>query len=174
MENQQLMTSEIKGVENLDYEHIEKSYCKFLFWQNILIFILIAISAAVFVIIVSDSFADFLNHILLVGIAAVVWLVALLLSLSIVSRVQKFRGYALREKDVSYRSGIIFPSYKTVPISKIQSVEIAQNPILKIVNLYNVVIANGSQGMGGITIHGVRKETAERIKSYLTKEACDE
>ena len=63
-----------------------------------------------------------------------------------------FMGFALREHDITWRTGIIFPSVTTIPFCKIQQVSIRQNPVSRLFGLYSVHIVNGAQMMADTAI----------------------
>lgn len=90
-------------------------------------------------------------------------------------KMYSMRGYALRDKDISYRRGLFFTTVTTVPYSKIQQVSLRMNPISRFFGLYYVDVVNGSQAtMNSITIPGLTLEKAEQMKSLLMNKAdCD-
>ena len=76
--------------------------------------------------------------------------------------------FALRNKDISYRSGIFFESVTTIPFSKIQQVSTRMNLVSRLFSLYYVDVINGSQdAMSRLTIPGLSAEKAEQLKSLL-------
>ncbi len=93
---------------------------------------------------------------------------AFIINMVILPKAVVYKGYAFREHDLSYRSGIIFPKTITVPYRKVQQVSVKQNPVTKFFGLYTVGIANGAQNMSMISIPGLTRETAEMIKAWLT------
>ncbi len=101
--------------------------------------------------------------------AEVVLAIALVINLSIVSKAYQIKGYALRQQDITYRSGFFFTKITTIPYSRIQQVTIKQNPIPKICHLYTVEIVNGAQGLSSLNIPGLPESTAKQIKNLLTE-----
>ena len=80
-------------------------------------------------------------------------------------------GFALREHDITWRSGIIFPSVTTIPFCKIQQVSIRQNPVSRLFGLYSVHIVNGAQMMADTVIPGLAREKADEVKELLIERA---
>ena len=80
----------------------------------------------------------------------------------------------IREHDITYRSGIIFPSVTTVPFCKIQQVSIRQNPVSRLFGLYSVAVVNGAQLMTETAIPGLTRERAEEIKAFLIERVGNE
>ena len=95
--------------------------------------------------------------------------VSFIINLAILRKAYRFKGYALREHDITYRSGVIFPKITTVPFSRIQQVGISQNPVSKFFGLCAVDVVNGAQGLSSLVIHGLTQEKADRIKCVITQ-----
>ena len=85
-----------------------------------------------------------------------------------------YKGFAIREHDITYRTGIIFPSVTTVPFCKIQQVSIRQNPVSRFFGLYSVAVVNGAQLMTETAIPGLTRERAEEIKAFLIERTGNE
>ncbi|MDE6366817.1 MAG: PH domain-containing protein [Muribaculaceae bacterium] len=92
-----------------------------------------------------------------------------LINLIILRKAYLVKGYALREHDITYRSGVIFPKTTTVPFSRVQQVSISRNPVSKLFNLCALDIVNGAQGLSSLTVKGLTPEKAETIKSIITR-----
>ena len=99
--------------------------------------------------------------------AEILIIISALINLSIVARAWKFKGYAMRENDITYRSGIIFPKLTTIPFERIQQVSVKQNPVSKFYGLFTVEIINGAQGLSSLTIPGLTEERANQIKNMV-------
>lgn len=84
-----------------------------------------------------------------------------------------FKGYALREHDISYRTGMIFPKITTIPYRRIQQVSIEQNPVSKFFGLYSVEVVNGAQTLSSLTIPGLTEDMARQIKNCITEKLAD-
>lgn len=94
--------------------------------------------------------------------------VAFIINLMIIPKACRFKGYALREHDISYRKGVFFPKVTTIPYSRIQQVALRQNPVFKLYGLYSVELTNGAQAEDAVVIQGLTKENAEQLKSIIT------
>ena len=90
-------------------------------------------------------------------------------NITILQRALDYKGFALREHDISYRSGVLFPKLTTIPYDRIQQVSIKQNPVSKIFGLYSLEIVNGAQAFSSTTIPGLTEETAIQVKSVITE-----
>lgn len=159
MANHQLCLDDITPVSHLQYICPDRKYRSAH---------LIA-TASVYVIIMALALLLLLTDKTWLCIAAECLIaITLCINLAIIPRSCRFKGYALREHDISYRSGIIFPKVTTIPFNKIQQVSVRQNPVSKLFNLYAIEIVNGAQAASSLSIPGLTDTTASQIKSLVT------
>ena len=160
--NRQIWSGDIQPIENLCFEHVESNYLKVVVIRITIVYVLL-MGTALLIPLLCD------NWLLLAGVEG-----ALAAAFAVnVALVRK--GYALRNRDISYRSGIFFTTVTTIPFCKIQQVSIRMNLVSRIFGLYYVDVINGSQSaMNQLTIPGLTHEKAERLKSLLINKAdCD-
>ncbi len=170
MINRQIWPYDVQPVEDLEFQPVEPIYTRVLTARIILSYI-IFIGLAFIILAFEESYRWWI----LLGVETIL-VIALVINLVLVHKIYYFKGYALRDKDISYRSGIFFTSVKTVPFSKIQQVSVRTNPIARMFGLSYLDIVNGSQSsVNQITIPGLTSDDAERIKALLiNKDCCDE
>lgn len=89
-------------------------------------------------------------------------------------RAYAVRGYAFREKDLTFRKGLFFRRTTTMPVSRIQQVTVKQSLFERWLGLYSIKIADGSQGGVALTIPGLTKDKAETMRSYLLRQMAHE
>lgn len=165
MINRQVWPEDIQPIEDLRFEHIESAYIKVIIIRIVLTYFILMAIALLIPVFVDHGF------VILAGVETVL-AVALAINVALTRKIYFFKGYALRDKDISYRSGIFFESVATIPYSKIQQVSIRMNPVSRIFHLYYVDVINGSQDvMNSVTIPGLSHEKAERLKSLLINNA---
>lgn len=170
MINRQIWPDDVQPVEDLEFQPVEPIYTRVLTARIILSYIIFMGFA--FIIL---AFEESYRWWILLGVETIL-VIALVINLVLVHKIYDFKGYALSDKDISYRSGIFFTSVKTVPFSKIQQVSVRTNPIARMFGLSYLDIVNGSQSsVNQITIPGLTSDDAERIKALLiNKDCCDE
>ncbi|NVN93682.1 MAG: PH domain-containing protein [Bacteroidetes bacterium] len=79
------------------------------------------------------------------------------------------KGYALREHDIVYKTGLIYRKNTTVPFNRIQHIEIRQSMIARILGISKIkIFTAGGQG-SGLFVHGLSPETAQELKDFLSK-----
>ena len=92
----------------------------------------------------------------------------------ILPKAYAYKGYAVREHDITYRSGIVFPKTVTIPFCKVQQVSVRQNPVSRMFGLYAVDVVSGAQTLAETVIPGLTREKAEEIKSLLIERTRNE
>lgn len=81
----------------------------------------------------------------------------------------KRRGFALREKDVLYKSGIIAETTTIVPLNRIQHVALNEGFLSRMFHLGTLQIYTAGGSSGEIRIAGVPIEQAKALKEALVK-----
>ncbi len=162
--NRQIWAEDIQPIEDLSFAPVERSYLKVVAIRIICVYIIL-MGAILLIPAFWDTWLPAL-------IADAVLAVAFAVNLAFTRKIYDFKGFALRERDISYRSGIFFTSITTVPFCKIQQVSIRMNPVSRIFKLYYVDVINGSQSaMNQLTVPGLTLEKAEQLKSLLINKA---
>lgn len=88
-----------------------------------------------------------------------------------------YMGYAIREKDISFKSGWLWRSMTTVPFNRVQHCDIKQGLIDRQFGLSRLTIYTAGGQSTDLMIPGLLPETAERLKTYIlrsTELAIDE
>lgn len=80
------------------------------------------------------------------------------------------RGYAVREKDILYRSGIIAISTTIVPFSRIQHIALDEGLVSRMYHLGQLRIFTAGGSTGSLHIPGIEIEQARQIKEILMKQ----
>ena len=86
-------------------------------------------------------------------------------------------GYALREKDISFKSGLWWKSMTTVPFNRVQHCDLKQGILDRRFGLSKLTIYTAGGQSTDLMIPGLLPETAERLKSYIlhaTEQAAEE
>ncbi|MDP5093369.1 MAG: PH domain-containing protein [Polaribacter sp.] len=82
----------------------------------------------------------------------------------------KKRKYVVREKDISYKSGLVFKKTTTVPFNRIQHLEIDQGPISRFFDLAVLSVFTAGNSSDDLKINGLKKEEAEKIKEFISNQ----
>lgn len=79
------------------------------------------------------------------------------------------RKYAIRDKDISYKSGVITLTTTTVPFSRIQHIEIDESPISRLFNLASISVYTAGDSSDDLKVKGLEKHEALQIKDFITE-----
>ncbi len=79
------------------------------------------------------------------------------------------RGFAVREKDVHYRKGWLTRSIISVPICRIQHLEVSQGMLGKLWDIAKIKIYTAGDSSSDLEISGISFEKAEQIKTLLSQ-----
>lgn len=88
-----------------------------------------------------------------------------------------YMGYALREKDISFKSGLLWRSMTTVPFNRVQHCDFKQGVLDRRFGLAKLTIYTAGGQSTDLMIPGLLPETAERLKAYIlrsTEQAAEE
>lgn len=75
--------------------------------------------------------------------------------------------YALREKDISYRSGLIFRKTVTQPIKRIQHVEVERDPVERYTGLATIQVFSAGGSGHTFAIPGLAHNQAMHIRQFI-------
>jgi hypothetical protein len=114
-----------------------------------------------------------MNMPLILWLFCAAWL--LFMSLWGVSEFKGFelRGYAVRERDLSFRSGYFFHTYTTVPFNRLQHSEVSQGPLARAVRLCTLKIYTAGSSGANLSIAGMDPVDAQRIRDYIDENGAD-
>ena len=89
----------------------------------------------------------------------------------------KYMGYALREKDISFTSGLLWRSMTTVPFNRVQHCDIKQGILDRRFGLSRLTIYTAGGQSTDLMIPGLLPATAEKLKTYIlnsTEQSAEE
>lgn len=160
MSNRQIDTGITDPIEGLRYEPVSPKYRSVQVVGAAIAYALLAVIALL--LLLADNFWWCVA-------AESVIAVSFIVNLAVLRKAYLSKGYALREHDITCRSGVIFPKITTVPFSRIQQVGISQNPVSKFFGLCALDVVNGAQGLSSIAVRGLTKEKADVIRNVITQ-----
>ncbi len=86
----------------------------------------------------------------------------------------RHRGWALREHDLIYRSGVIWRKTVIVPFARIQHVETASGPLERWFGLMRVKCFTAGGMMADLSVEGLDEPLAVRVRQYLLEQIRDD
>ncbi len=85
----------------------------------------------------------------------------------------KWKGYVMREKDIIYRTGLIFRKRVHIPFNRVQHCEVAQDLIERNFNLAKLKIYTAGGSRSDLSIPGLLHDDALKMKQFILKKAED-
>lgn len=166
-ENPQLSTEQLPAIETVVYEKLDPAFKKVnvyvtLFFCMILLLIYLGVGFAV------EVLYQF-PWILLFG---VVWSVLTGLFCLLAIRSYDYEGYAVREKDILYKSGIFFRSVLVIPFNRVQHCETEQGPVDRYFGLTELSLYTAGGSGSDLSIPGLTQEKANALKNFITNKVA--
>ena len=77
------------------------------------------------------------------------------------------RGYAVRDKDILYKSGVLWRSAQAVPFNRIQHAVRGSGPVERGFGLASLTAYTAGGSGGDLRIAGLGEDVAERLRIYI-------
>lgn len=97
------------------------------------------------------------------------WLAWLLTSVFFTVKNYAIAGYAIRQKDIAYRRGVLFRTITTIPFNRIQHCEITEGPVEKMFELATLKVFTAGGSSSDMAISGLHNTEARQIKQMITR-----
>lgn len=164
--NDQIIVSGLPTVNSVNYQHLHEKYNYVVGIRLVIIsVILIALFFSPYVLqVITNELPIDRTLLLLVGIVGVV--LAGLISVITWVGIGK-KGYALREQDIIYKTGLVSRSQTVIPFNRVQHVGVYESALLRVFNLCTVEFFTAGGALGDLKISGISKEEGERLKAYV-------
>lgn len=158
--NNQLDLSQLPKIEEIAYSPIEKRYVNVLYVKYLFLLGVPFIASLVLSFLISEYALRFL---LLSAFFLVIFVVMMLLT----KKIYAFRGYALREKDICQRRGIIFHKYISVPFRRIQHITVEQGVFSRWFGLASLNVYSAAGVHNNFQLSGITKQQADEMKHFI-------
>jgi uncharacterized protein len=77
------------------------------------------------------------------------------------------KGYAVRDKDIVYKSGVFWQTVTAIPFNRIQHVEKSSTPLDRRFHLATLQLFTAGGSGGDLKIHGLSAKTAEKLRTFI-------
>ena len=81
------------------------------------------------------------------------------------------RRFSVREQDIIFQRGFLFFKQTIVPFNRIQHVEVKQDLIFRIFDIYSLKLFTAGSSSGDLSLAGLNKSDADKLKAILLKGA---
>jgi membrane protein YdbS with pleckstrin-like domain len=98
------------------------------------------------------------------------WILAAVMTVSSLLRpaiVVPRKGYVVRDKDIIFKSGVIWRSVTAIPFNRIQHVETSSNPLDRKFELATLQLFTAGGSGGDLKVNGLEKDTAEQLRVFI-------
>lgn len=161
-DNQQIVTDSLPRLETVEYEPLQKNYLWMSMVQNAIFLMVLFGVGLIFTLTVflSTFFATFLK---MLGI----WILFATLLILLTYFGFKRKGYALRERDISYKTGLIFKSVTTIPFNRVQHCELKKGPLEELFSITKLRVYTAGGMASDLAIPGLTQQRAESLKQFI-------
>ncbi len=163
--NENIESAELPQLEHLNFEPLSPSYAQA---NRYLDLFLTLFFVSIFFIIQQQSFFPLPSHVVNI-FNFIIWGIAIIgaISTSYTILADKRKFYALREQDLSYKSGVVFCKIVSQPMLRIQHVELKRGPIDRKIGLAKLQVFSAGGAMHTFEIPGLPLEKAESIRQFI-------
>jgi len=167
--NPQIDTEALPDIQKLDYKPIEKDFLRItLFYTSIFNLILVLLPVLYFLI------RPFEMPLVLLYILLALILLRIVLSYIFAVKGFRHKAYAVRGRDVVYKSGWLWRTMVTIPFNRVQHLQVDQGPLERKMKLARLKIFTAGGQSSDLTIPGLRPETARRIKQFIVSKTSED
>ena len=159
-ENPEIALDDLPAVQDVDWQPMHPRFARRQQVERLIIVFFALLGSMVPPLLIGERFAPTVPLWLLVILFAIPFLAWPLIS---VPR----RGYAVRDKDIVFRSGVFFRSVTAVPFNRVQHVETSNTPLDRRFDLANLQIFTAGGSGGDLSIAGLGADTAEQLRVYI-------
>ena len=160
--NDQILSSQIPDIANINYEKLDPNHLKAEVLTFSIIFGIISIIGLTVLFVAAN------NNLLFWGVLLGDIFFATAIYLFII-KAHKQKGYAIREKDILYKEGLLFKSETIIPFNRVQHVEVNQGAIDRMFGLAGLGIFTAGGSASDLTIPGLTPYQAHKIKDFLIR-----
>lgn len=165
--NEPIEPPDLPAATDVEYQPVSGRYHRVLL-VHILVFVVVAVAASLVLRLSVAHDLPFWLHPRFVGPAAVIALVgAGLWARAYVRRM----GYAVRERDIFYRRGVVWRSVTAVPFSRVQHVETHHGPLDRRFGLAALKVYTAGATRADLHIPGLPAGDADRLHALLLARA---
>ena len=158
--NPEIDLESLPGADDLDWKNLSSRYARRMQAESLIgVLVLVVVAAA----------ANFIPGVLFVQ-TMLLWVLAVLLSIFALVRptiVVPRKGYVVRDRDIVFKSGVIWRSVTAIPFNRIQHVETSSDPIDRKFDLATLQIFTAGGSGGDLKINGLEKGTAEQLRVFI-------
>jgi uncharacterized protein len=164
-ENQQMDINQLPRLSELSFQGLEKGYL------NVMLLRLTIFSAALIIALVILYIFQPIDDVhsigylvfLMLGVFYVIW------RYIVIVKGFNNKAYALRRRDIVYKTGWLWKSMTTTPFNRVQHISIEQGPIERKWNLARLKLYTAGGSTSDLSIPGLDHSTAQELKEFIAQ-----
>lgn len=165
-QNPEIASSDLPQVENVDWQPMDDRYIRRLYTGAAIKFVVILTGVSILRIVYGIALADrqlaiSFNWLFLIPIIAGIALVAWP-SISVPKM-----GFAVRDKDILYKSGVFWHTVTAIPFNRVQHVEKSSTPLDRRFDIATLQLFTAGGSGGDLKIHGLSARVAEKLRTFV-------
>lgn len=160
--NETINLNSLPKFEEVNFSPLHKNYLKVVYINIAIILFIFAVGIGVLLFTIQEL--QNTSNYLIFGISYLVF--AIIVIFSSTASVKK-RGFAIREKDILYKRGLISSTTTMIPFNRVQHVAMHEGFFSRIFQLAQIQIYTAGGSSSDIKISGIEKDKAEDIKELL-------
>ncbi len=163
-QNPEIALDSLPGTEELDWQSLHPNYKRRVRLQRVLILLALAVAL---------SIGAFVLHFprLPILLLSSLWVILAVVSLGWPTLSVPRKGYVVRDKDIVFRSGVIWRSVTAIPFNRIQHVETSNTPFDRRFDIATLQLFTAGGAGGDLRIDGLGRDTAEQLRVFTLEKA---
>jgi len=158
--NHQVDLSTLPSANELHFNGLETHYRRLQYIISVLVTTVVLVGLVILFWLVSIP--------IWISVSAIsFWLFIGLLQLLVITKGFEHKGYAIRTRDLVYKTGWLYKKQITVPFSRIQHVDIKQGILERRYKLSKLNLYTAGGASSDLTIPGINLKDAKRFKSFI-------
>ncbi|WP_235297450.1 PH domain-containing protein [Portibacter marinus] len=160
--NIQLSFEEIPRAEKINYLPLDNKYL-YVLLTNVFIFFIVIVAILVYLWTIIDK-SWFTNNFqwFLLGV-----LLIFVINFAYLFKAFGYKGYAFRQRDISYKTGWLWRSVTTVPFNRVQHCEVSQGIFDRYFKLAKLKIYTAGGSSSDVVVPGLELDQATELKDFI-------
>ncbi len=159
-QNPEIALNDLPGMEELEWQKLHPDFVRRVQVEHALIALAPLAGAAVFSVLLNFPLLQ----------STILWILAIGFAIFFVTwpRISvPRRGYVVRDKDIVFRSGVIWRSVTAIPYNRIQHVETSNTPLDRKFGVATLQLFTAGGSGGDLKIDGLDAKVAEKLRIYI-------
>lgn len=167
--NEQVVMEALPKAETVTFTPIESGYKRVLRLEWLFSIVILLLATIILVVSVKS-----LQKTLFLSLLAAGWLLVAAGWFFLLNKSFPIRGYAIRDKDIIYRSGWIIRHIHICPFNRIQHITVKVGPIDRRFGFATLILYSAAPDDADLHIPGLQESMAWELKQWITQKIANE